>query len=138
MGIRSSLAMKSVQVSITAAILFLIVANPMLFNIVDMGLATILGGIIGIGNILLISVKERTKEIGIRRAIGATPKEIRTQIIIESVFLTIIAGITGIILGALVLFSISMATKGLTDYPFTNPTVPLNLLREILLLIILN
>ncbi len=101
-------------------------ASGMEFLSLAIGLATILGGIIGIGNILLISVKERTKEIGIRRAIGATPKEIRTQIIIESVFLTIISGITGIILGALVLFSISMATKGLTDYPFTNPTVPLN------------
>jgi putative ABC transport system permease protein len=89
------------------------------------GLATIFGGVIGIGNILLISVKERTKEIGIRRAIGATPKEIRIQIILESVFLTLIAGIIGIILGALVLSGINAATKNMTDYPFTNPTVPI-------------
>ena len=67
------------------------------------GIATILAGVIGIGNILLISVKERTKEIGIRRALGATPSEVRSQIILESVFLTILAGIIGIILGALVL-----------------------------------
>ena len=79
-------------------------ASGMTFLSLIIGLATILGGIIGIGNILLISVKERTKEIGIRRAIGATPKEIRIQIILESVFLTIIAGIIGIILGA---FSLS-------------------------------
>jgi putative ABC transport system permease protein len=97
----------------------------MTFLSLIIGLATILGGIIGIGNILLISVKERTKEIGIRRAIGATPKEIRIQIILESVFLTIIAGIIGIILGALVLSGINTATKDMTDYPFTNPTVPI-------------
>jgi putative ABC transport system permease protein len=96
----------------------------MTFLSLIIGLATILGGIIGIGNILLISVKERTKEIGIRRAIGATPKEIRLQIILESVFLTIIAGIIGIILGAIVLSGINIATQG-TDYPFTNPTVPI-------------
>jgi putative ABC transport system permease protein len=100
-------------------------AAGMTFLSLIIGLATILGGIIGIGNILLISVKERTKEIGIRRAIGATPKEIRIQIILESVFLTIIAGIIGIILGALVLSGINAATKNMTDYPFTNPTVPI-------------
>jgi len=100
-------------------------ASGMSFLSMVIGLATILGGIIGIGNILLISVKERTKEIGVRRAIGATPKEIRTQIMLESVFLTIIAGIIGIILGALVLSGINMATKNMTDMPFTNPTVPI-------------
>ena len=52
------------------------------------GIATILAGVIGIGNILLISVKERTKEIGIRRALGATPRQIRNQIITESIFLS--------------------------------------------------
>ena len=101
-------------------------ASGMEFLSLTIGLATILGGIIGIGNILLISVKERTKEIGIRRAIGATPKKIRVQIILESVFLTITAGIIGIILGAFVLFSIGLATAGLKDYPFTNPTVPIS------------
>lgn len=100
-------------------------ASGMTFLSMVIGLATIIGGIIGIGNILLISVKERTKEIGIRRAIGATPKEIRTQIMLESVFLTVIAGIIGIILGALVLSAINMATKNMTDLPFTNPTVPI-------------
>ena len=52
-----------------------------------------MAGVIGIGNILLISVKERTKELGVRRALGATPNEVRNQIILESVFLTLVAGI---------------------------------------------
>ena len=89
------------------------------------GIATILAGVIGIGNILLISVKERTKEIGIRRALGATPSEVRTQIILESVFLTILSGIIGIILGAFVLSGINAYTIDMTDFPYTNPTVPI-------------
>ena len=89
------------------------------------GIATIIAGVIGIGNILLISVKERTKELGVRRALGATPSEVRNQIILESVFLTVIAGILGIILGAFVLAGINVATQDMTDFPYTNPTVPI-------------
>lgn len=89
------------------------------------GIATIIAGVIGIGNILLISVKERTKELGVRRALGATPAEVRNQIILESVFLTVIAGILGIILGAIVLAGINSATENMTDFPYTNPTVPI-------------
>jgi len=90
------------------------------------GVATIIAGVIGIGNILLISVKERTKELGVRRALGATPSEIRSQILLESVFLTIVAGICGIILAAFVLAGINAATLNLEDFPYTNPTVPLS------------
>ena len=89
------------------------------------GIATIIAGVIGIGNILLISVKERTKELGVRRALGATPAEVKNQIILESVFLTVIAGILGIILGAIVLAGINSATQNMTDFPYTNPTVPI-------------
>ena len=100
------------------------------------GIATIMAGVIGIGNILLISVKERTKELGVRRALGATPNEVRNQIILESVFLTLMAGIFGIILGAFVLFGISSATKDLTDFPYTNPTVPIPYILGALFLMI--
>ncbi len=100
------------------------------------GIATILAGIIGIGNILLISVKERTKEIGIRRAVGANPNHIRRQIILESVFLTIIAGVIGVILGALILYIINISTQNLEDMPFTNATVPINFILGALLLMI--
>ena len=101
------------------------------------GIATILAGVIGIGNILLISVKERTKEIGIRRALGATPKQIRNQIITESVFLTILSGIIGIILGTLILYGINVATEDLSDFPYTNPTVPLKFIFGALALMII-
>ena len=90
------------------------------------GIATIIAGVIGIGNILLISVKERTKELGVRRALGATPSEVRMQIILESVFLTVIAGIFGIVLGAFVLAGINAGTANLEDFPYTNPTVPIS------------
>ena len=56
------------------------------------GIATLIAGVFAIGNILLITVKERTKEIGVRRALGATPFEIKRQIVVEAVFLTIVAG----------------------------------------------
>lgn len=87
------------------------------------GIATLIAGVFAIGNILLITVKERTKEIGIRRAIGAKPWEIKRHIILESVFLTSIAGVLGIILGGLVLMLID-ATMGQGDEAaLTNPTV---------------
>ena len=111
-------------------------ANGMSFISLVIGIATIIAGVIGIGNILLISVKERTKEIGIRRAIGASPNHIRKQIILESVFLTFIAGIIGIILGAFVLYVINIATQNLEDIPFTNATVPLNYIFAALLMMI--
>ncbi|MAW08706.1 MAG: multidrug ABC transporter ATP-binding protein [Flavobacteriaceae bacterium] len=100
------------------------------------GIATILAGVIGIGNILLISVKERTKELGVRRAIGATPSEVKTQIILESVFLTLVSGIFGIILGGLVLYVINIATKDIDSFPYTNPTVPISFILAALLIII--
>ncbi|CAI8399604.1 MAG: Macrolide export ATP-binding/permease protein MacB [Polaribacter sejongensis] len=87
------------------------------------GLATLIAGVFAIGNILLITVKERTKEIGIRRALGATPKSIRQQVILESVFLTTIAGMLGIVFGALVLFFIDRALGQGPDAVLINPTV---------------
>lgn len=87
------------------------------------GIATLIAGVFAIGNILLITVKERTKEIGIRRALGATPKSIRQQIILESVFLTTVAGMLGIIFGGLILFIIDSAFGQGPDATLINPTV---------------
>ncbi len=101
------------------------------------GIATLIAGIFAIGNILLITVKERTQEIGIRRALGATPREIKQQIVLESVFLTSIAGALGIILGGLILFMIdhSSAVTG-EDAWLSNPTVniPIVLISVLLLI----
>ena len=87
------------------------------------GIATLIAGVFAIGNILLITVKERTKEIGIRRALGATPKSIRQQIILESVFLTTVAGMLGIIFGASVLAIIDLLLGTGEDAVLINPTV---------------
>lgn len=67
------------------------------------GIATLFAGVFAIGNILLITVRERTKEIGVRRALGATPFEIKRQVVLEAVFITLIAGLIGIITGGLIL-----------------------------------
>ena len=87
------------------------------------GIATLIAGVFAIGNILLITVKERTKEIGIRRALGATPISIRRQIVLESVFLTTVAGMLGIVFGALVLFGIDSMVGSGDDAIMINPTV---------------
>ena len=89
------------------------------------GIATLIAGVFAIGNILLITVKERTKEIGIRRAIGATPFEIKRQIILESIFLTIIAGIFGIISGGWILIAMDSAFGSGPDSVLINASVPI-------------
>ncbi|RXP44830.1 ABC transporter permease [Lutibacter sp. HS1-25] len=87
------------------------------------GIATLIAGVFAIGNILLITVKERTKEIGIRRALGAKPWEIKRQIILESVFLTSIAGALGIIFGGFVLMIIDATAGSGPEAILNNPTV---------------
>lgn len=87
------------------------------------GIATLIAGVFAIGNILLITVKERTKEIGIRRALGATPVSIRRQIVLESIFLTTVAGMLGIVFGALVLYVLEMLVGQGDDAVLVNPTV---------------
>ena len=89
------------------------------------GIATLIAGVFAIANILLITVKERTKEIGIRRAIGATPFEIKRQIVIESIFLTIIAGIFGIISGGWILIAMDSAYGSGPDSILINASVPI-------------
>lgn len=87
------------------------------------GTLTILAGVIAISNILLITVKERTKEIGIRRALGAKPAEVRNQILLESVVITLTSGLIGFMLGIFLLMIINSFTKNQDEFPFYNPTV---------------
>ena len=77
------------------------------------GLGTLLAGCIGVSNIMMVTVKERTIEIGIRRAIGAMPGEILTQIITESVALTLAAGSAGIVFAV---FLLNIFEKVSTDH----------------------
>ena len=87
------------------------------------GLGTLLAGIIGVSNIMMVSVKERTTEIGIRRAIGATPRQILGQILSESVVLTLVAGMLGIVFSVLILAGVELAmtTDGILKAPFQVP-----------------
>ncbi len=89
------------------------------------GIGTLLAGIIGVSNIMLIIVKERTKEIGIRKSIGATPLSIITLIIQESVVITAIAGYIGLILGTFLMEGIRyiMEKTGSDTGMFQNPGI---------------
>ncbi|MBI9034749.1 MAG: ABC transporter permease [Bacteroidales bacterium] len=92
------------------------------------GTGTLLAGVIGVSNIMLIVVRERTKEIGVRRALGASPTNIITQVIYESVFLTTLAGYLGLVVGVAILEGVNFI---LAQFPsentmFANPTVDFN------------
>ncbi len=84
------------------------------------GIGTLLAGAIGVSNIMMVTVRERTTEIGIRRAIGATPTNILSQIITESIVLTIVAGMSGILLAVLILEMLEMGntTDGIVETHF--------------------
>lgn len=81
------------------------------------GVGTLMAGIIGVGNIMWVIVKERTQEIGIRRAIGAKPSDIIIQILSEGVVLTITAGIAGIVLAVIVLAAAQYLMSTPTSVP---------------------
>ena len=87
------------------------------------GTLTIIAGVIAISNILLITVTERTKEIGIRRALGAKPAEVRNQILLESVVITLSSGLIGFMMGMFLLMILNGATANQEEFPFYNPTV---------------
>ena len=89
------------------------------------GIGTLLAGIIGVSNIMLIIVKERTREIGVKRALGATPLNIISQIILESVSLTTTAGYVGLVIGVSLLSLIDkiLANSGAKTQFFLHPEV---------------
>ena len=76
------------------------------------GIITLIGASIGLMNIMLVSVTERTREIGLRKAIGATPSIIRKQFLIEAIVICLIGGVIGIFLGMMIGNVIAIFTKG--------------------------
>ena len=103
---------------VNAEAMFTLVDN--LFNGISIlvwmiGLGTLLSGAIGVSNIMMVTVRERTTEIGIRRAIGATPRDILRQILSESMMLTLLAGMSGITLSVLILQVVETAVGSSGD-----------------------
>ncbi len=99
------------------------------------GLGTLLAGAIGVSNIMLVTVRERTKEIGIRRALGATPNNIIGQILSESVVLTVLAGIGGIVLGVGLLSAVGVVlSQG--DQFFKDPQISFSMAVGSLIILI--
>jgi putative ABC transport system permease protein len=91
------------------------------------GAGTLAAGVIGVSNIMLIIVKERTREIGLRRAVGATPFAVSLQIVIESIILTSVAGYLGLVAGVAVIegVRVAMAAAGAHPRMFIDPGVNL-------------
>lgn len=104
------------------------------------GIGTLMAGVIGISNIMLIVVRERTKEIGIQRALGATPVKIVSQIITESVFLTTLAGYSGLVAGVLLLEGLGavLAASGGDSPALRSPGVDFNVAMIALLVLVVS
>lgn len=107
------------------------------------GIGTLLAGVIGVSNIMLVIIKERTQEIGIMRAIGATPRNVISQIIMESVFLTTLAGYIGLFFGILFLegmnYALEMAQENGAENIFVkNPEINLGVAVACLMILIVS
>lgn len=116
-----------------------------LFNGIDLliwivGTGTLLAGVIGISNIMLVIIKERTQEIGVQRAIGATPRKIISQVVTESVVLTTFAGYVGLVIGVGILEAVSygLASQGAESNSFKNPEISFTIAITALAILIIS
>ncbi len=103
------------------------------------GLGTLMAGIVGVSNIMIITVKERTREIGIRKALGATPLTIVSTLLMESILVTSIAGYTGLVagVGLIELIAQGLKSSGASMSFFTNPEVDFQIALQAMVLLIL-
>lgn len=104
------------------------------------GIGTLLAGIVGVSNIMMIIVKERTQEIGIQRALGATPATVISQIITESVFLTAFAGYFGLVVGVAIIEGVNyllVSTNAATGM-FSNPSVDFGMAVKALVVLVIS
>jgi len=104
------------------------------------GIGTLLAGVVGVSNIMMIIVKERTQEIGIQRALGASPASIISQIITESVFLTAVAGYVGLVIGVVLIEAVNymlISTNASTGM-FSNPSVDFAVAIKALVVLIIS
>lgn len=95
-------------------------AGVLQYIVTFVGLGTLIAGIIGISNIMVYVVRERTKELGIRKAIGATPKSVIRMILYESIFITTVAGYIGLLAG---IGTLALIGDRLEDYFIINPQI---------------
>lgn len=102
------------------------------------GIGTLLAGIIGVSNIMLIIIRERTSEFGIKRAIGATPVKVISSVLSESIFLTVIAGSSGLMFGVFIIELVNKALEGGSGDTFKNPEVDFKLAVSALVIIIIS
>ena len=114
------------------------------------GIGTLIAGIVGVSNIMLITVNERTKEIGIRKALGATPRSIIGLVLLESILITSLAGYIGMVLGISLMEGINFAMESQAQAQaalgangdqgefrmFMNPTVDLKIAISAMLLLV--
>lgn len=98
----------------------MIILGGINFFVFFIGIGTLISGVIGIGNIMTFAVKERTKELGIRKALGASPKSIVAMILQEAILITVVAGYLGLIIG---IVSLKLIGNGLEDFFILNPYV---------------
>ncbi|MBN1181382.1 MAG: ABC transporter permease [Bacteroidales bacterium] len=105
------------------------------------GIGTLIAGIVGVSNIMLVIIRERIKEIGIQRALGAPPRRIINQILTESVFLTFVAGQAGLVFGTLIVELLNktvFAGGGSDEAMFTNPEINFGVAITALIILVLS
>lgn len=106
------------------------------------GIGTLLAGVIGVSNIMLVIIKERTQEIGVMRAIGATPRKVISQIMLESIFITTLAGYFGLFFGMLLLeganFALEKAAQSGGEIFIRNPEINFGVAVACLMILIVS